>query len=50
MDGKLVYIEELGKFSGTYRKQIDLSGFGSGLYIIRLSNGKQQSSQHVIVY
>jgi PKD repeat protein len=50
VDGKLVYIEQLSHFSGTYRKQIDLSGFGGGTYIIRLSNDKQQSVQRIIVF
>jgi hypothetical protein len=50
VDGKLVYIEALPHFSGTYRKQIDLSGFGPGYYLIRLNNDKQQSVQRVIVY
>lgn len=49
-DGKLVYIEELSHFSGTYKKPVDLSSFGAGLYLIRLSDGKLQSVQHVIVY
>ncbi|MEO5644697.1 MAG: PKD domain-containing protein [Bacteroidia bacterium] len=49
-DGKLVYIEELSHFAGTYKKQIDLSAFGAGLYLVRLSNEKEQSIQHVIVY
>jgi hypothetical protein len=50
VDGKLVYIEELPHFSGTYKKQINLSDFGSGMYLIRLSDDKQQSVQHIIVY
>jgi hypothetical protein len=50
VDGKLVYIEELPHFSGTYRKQIDLSGFGPGFYLVRVNNAKQQTVQRIIVY
>lgn len=49
-DGKLVYIEELSRYSGTYKKQIDLSGFGPGLYLVRLGDGKTQTVQHIVVY
>jgi PKD repeat protein len=49
-DGKLVYLEELPEFSGTYQKQIDISSFGSGMYLIKLTNDKQQSVQHIIVF
>ncbi|HET6991546.1 MAG TPA: T9SS type A sorting domain-containing protein, partial [Bacteroidia bacterium] len=49
-DGKLVYLEELPEFSGTYKKQIDLSHFGSGMYLIKLTNDKQQSVQHILVF
>ncbi len=48
-DGKLVYIEQMNRFSGSYKKQVDLSAFGSGLYLIRLADDKLQSVQHVIV-
>jgi hypothetical protein len=50
VEGKIIYAEELSHFSGTYKKQINLSSFGAGLYLVRLSDGKQQSVQHVIVY
>jgi PKD repeat protein len=50
VDGKLVYIEELPRFSGRYSKRIDLSGFGNGAYFIRLTNDKQESTQRVIVF
>ncbi len=50
VDGKLVYVEELPHFSGTYRKQIDLSVFGSGYYLIRLNNDKQQTVKRIIVF
>jgi hypothetical protein len=46
----MVYVEELKHFSGAYKKQVDLSVFGAGMYLIRLSGDKQQSVQHVIVY
>ena len=49
-DGKLVYVEELPRFSGSYKKQIDLSVFGSGLYLVRLADEKTQNVQHIIVY
>jgi PKD repeat protein len=49
-DGKLVYMEELSHANGTYKKQIDLSVFGAGLYLVRIADDKRQSVQHVIVY
>lgn len=50
VDGKLVYLEELPNFSGAYRKQIDLSPFGSGYYLVRVNNDKQQTVKRIIVY
>lgn len=50
IEGKIVYNEELPHFSGSYKKQINLSSFGPGLYLVRLSDGKEQSVQHIIVY
>ena len=50
VDGKLIYLEALPKFSGSYKKQIDLSTFGSGMYLIKLENGKQLSVQHILVF
>lgn len=49
-DGKLIYLETLSKFSGAYNKQINLSNFGSGMYLIKLQNEKQLSVQRIIVF
>jgi PKD repeat protein len=49
MDGKLVYEENLRRFNGAYRKQIDLRNFGSGTYAVRLSDEKGQTVRLVVV-
>lgn len=47
--GKIVYEENLGKFSGKYAKQIDLKKFGAGTYIITVKQGNNKNVQKVIV-
>lgn len=36
--GQVVYEEALNNFSGTYSKQINLAGFGKGIYMLSISN------------
>jgi hypothetical protein len=47
--GKLVFEESLGKFSGQYKKEIDLKNRGTGIYIIKIQQGKKMVSNKVIV-
>ena len=47
--GKVVFEENLGKFSGQYKKEIDLKKNGSGIYLIKIQQGKKLVSNKVIV-
>lgn len=47
--GKVVFQEDLGKFSGKYSKQIDLKKFGTGVYMIAVEQGNQKNVQKVVV-
>ncbi len=49
VNGKKVYSERLGKFSGNYSKLIDLSEFGSGVYLININQGKKTTSKKIII-
>ncbi len=49
INGKVVYKEKLGKFSGEYRKEIDLKKFGSGTYLINVLASDKTSTRKVLV-
>ncbi|MGL5889652.1 MAG: T9SS type A sorting domain-containing protein, partial [Bacteroidia bacterium] len=49
-DGKRVYEEQLGLFSGRYRNVIDLTATGSGTYMIRLTGKQTQTVRQVVVF
>lgn len=49
LNGKVVYSEDLGKFSGEYNKEISLGKFGKGVYIVNIIAGKEQSARKVII-
>ena len=48
--GQIVYKEFLGNFSGTYSKQINVSNFGKGIYMLSLINSKNQGVKKIVVY
>lgn len=48
--GQVVYQETLTDFSGHYLKQMDISQFGKGIYILSLSNAGTASVRKVVVY
>ncbi|MEO6883644.1 MAG: PKD domain-containing protein [Bacteroidia bacterium] len=48
--GQIVYKENLGNFLGTYSKQINLAGFGKGIYMLSLRNSNNQGAKKIIVY
>ena len=48
--GQLVYHETLTDFNGSYLKQMNVSQFGKGLYIISLSNPANETIKKVVVY
>ncbi len=47
--GKVVYKEKLGEFSGAYKKELDLKKHGVGVYIVTVQQGGETSSRKVIV-
>jgi hypothetical protein len=47
LTGKKVYEQDLGK-TNSLQTEIDLSGWASGMYLLRLSNENQVFSQRVV--
>ncbi|MBA3706893.1 MAG: S8 family peptidase, partial [Bacteroidetes bacterium] len=47
---QIVYTEQLLDFKGEYTKQLDLSPYGKGIYILALHLGNQNIVRKVIVY
>ncbi|MFT5778539.1 MAG: hypothetical protein ACI837_001495, partial [Crocinitomicaceae bacterium] len=46
VNGKVVFKDKLGKFSGTYEKQVDLKKFGAGTYLISIEkDGRVETKQ-----
>ncbi|MBI3511624.1 MAG: T9SS type A sorting domain-containing protein [Bacteroidetes bacterium] len=48
--GQLIYREALGDFSGEYKKDLDLSNYGKGVYSVRLKTGTKELAIKTIVY
>lgn len=48
--GALVYEELLVNFNGSYSKQMDVTKYGRGIYLISLSNSENASIKKMIVY
>ena len=48
--GQIVYEEKLNDFSGSYSKQIDMSTYGKGIYLVSIISSKSQNITKVIVY
>jgi PKD repeat protein len=49
-EGKAVVVESINQFSGEYRQKFDLSNYGAGVYMIRLSHDGSASAYRMIVY
>ena len=47
--GKKIYSEQLIDFNGNLKKEINLSAFGSGLYILNFTNNRKTNSIKVII-
>lgn len=47
--GKNVFKEKLGKFSGTYKKELDLKKHGSGNYIVKITRGDDVTTHKVVI-
>lgn len=50
LNGKIVFKESLGKTKGTVRKDIDISGLKSGMYFVKVKQGKSVSTEKLIVH
>jgi PKD repeat protein len=48
--GQTVYEERLDNFSGTYSKKIDISSNRKGVYLLSVSNSKNETVKKVLVY
>lgn len=49
VQGKVVFKEKLGAFSGSYKKELDLKKHGVGVYIVNVQQGDEISARKVIV-
>ena len=49
LQGKLVFEDNLGKFSGQYQQQIDISKAGPGTYILNIIQGQEKLVEKIIV-
>lgn len=49
VQGKVIFKEKLGSFSGEYKKELDLKSHGAGLYLVKVQQGDEMSSLKVVV-
>jgi photosystem II stability/assembly factor-like uncharacterized protein/PKD repeat protein len=48
--GQKVYTENLPAFNGSYTKNIDLSEFGKGLYMLSITEGNKKATKKLMVH
>lgn len=48
--GQTVYEEKLNNFSGTYSNKIDITLFSKGVYMLSVSNSRNETVKKVLVY
>jgi hemin uptake protein HemP len=49
VNGKVVFEDKLGKFSGTYEKEINLKKFGAGTYLLSIEKDGKVETKKIIV-
>lgn len=49
VQGKVVFSEDLGTFSGNYKKELNLKRYGSGTYVVTVKQGNEVSSKKLII-
>ncbi len=49
IQGKPIYEETINNFDGYYREEIDLTGHPPGAYFLRISQGKQQHVERLLI-
>jgi PKD repeat protein len=50
VNGKLLFMEDLEDFSGTYMNQFDLTKYGSGEFFLRITNSNDEKIEKVIIF
>lgn len=48
--GRTVYTENLQKFTGSYSKKLDLTGFNKGIYFVRITSESGSETRKIIYY
>ncbi len=48
--GQIVYEEALNNFNGQYKKTLDIATFGKGIYMLSITNSKNEMLKKVVVY
>lgn len=48
--GQIVYEEALNNFSGVYSKQMNIASYGKGVYLLSISNSKNETVKKVVTY
>ena len=48
--GQVVYEEELNNFNGTYSKEINIAAYGKGVYMLSISNSKNEDVKKVLTF
>jgi hypothetical protein len=48
--GQVVYEETLSNFNGIYSKELDLTKYGKGVYVLSVANSAVQQVQKLVVY
>ena len=48
--GQIVYEENLNDFSGDYSRKMDVATYGKGVYMLSISNSKNETVKKVMVY
>ena len=49
LNGKEIYKEELGKFSGTYKRRIDISDNTEGVYFLNIVQNDKAMNQKIVI-
>lgn len=49
VQGRVVFEDDLGKYSGRYIKEVNLKEFGAGIYMVAIQQGNDRSVKKVIV-
>lgn len=48
--GQTVYKEDLKNFTGNYYRKVDITSFNPGVYLLKVSNSKNQAVKKIIMY